>query len=67
MILSFGMMLNWLGEKKSDPRLKEAWRGIDKAVDEVLAAGKVRTPDLGGGSSTKQFGAAVAEAVKKGA
>ena len=66
MILSVGMMLNWLGEKKGDPRLKEAWRGIDKAVDKVLAARKVRTPDLGGSSSTKQFGAAVAEAVKKG-
>jgi 3-isopropylmalate dehydrogenase len=66
MILSVGMMLNWLGEKKGDPRLKEAWRGIDKAVDKVLAARKVRTPDLGGSSSTKQFGAAVAGVVKKG-
>jgi 3-isopropylmalate dehydrogenase len=64
MILSVGMMLNWLGEKKGDQRLRDAWRGIDRAVDNVLAAGKVRTPDLGGSNSTKQFGSAVAKAVK---
>ncbi|OGD55442.1 hypothetical protein A3K81_03440 [Candidatus Bathyarchaeota archaeon RBG_13_60_20] len=64
MILSVGMMLNWLGEKRKDQRLMDAWRGIDRAVDAVLAARKVRTPDLGGSSSTEQFGSAVAKAVK---
>ncbi len=63
-ILSVGMMLNWIGEKRGDPRLKAAWRGIDEAVDAVLSEGKVRTPDLKGENSTSQFGMAVAEAVE---
>jgi 3-isopropylmalate dehydrogenase len=65
MILSIGMMLNWLGDKRSDNRLKEAWRSIDRAVDKVLAEGKVRTPDLGGTNNTKEFGTSIAEAVLK--
>jgi 3-isopropylmalate dehydrogenase len=65
MILSMGMMLNWLGDKRSDKRLKEAWRSIDHAVDKVLAEGKVRTPDLGGTNNTLEFGTSIAEAVLK--
>ena len=65
MILSMGMMLNWLGDKRGDERLKEAWLRIDRAIDTVLADGKVRTPDLGGSNSTKQFGSSVADAIKK--
>jgi len=63
-ILSVGMMLNWLGDKRGDQRLKDAWRGIDQAVDRVLVEGKVRTPDLKGTSSTEEFGSAVAEALR---
>jgi len=63
MILSVGMMLNWLGDKRGDQRLKDAWRGVDAAVDRVLAARRVRTPDLGGSSSTEEFGDAVVEAL----
>jgi 3-isopropylmalate dehydrogenase len=65
MILSVGMMLNWLGEKHKDDRLKEAWGGIDKALDRVLSEGKVKTRDLGGLSSTEDFGSAVAKAIKE--
>ncbi len=64
-ILSVGMMLNWLGEKRSDERLKRAWKGIDRAVDKVLVGRKVRTPDLKGTNSTRQFGDAVAEALSE--
>jgi len=56
-------MLNWLGDKRGDKRLKDAWRGIDAAVDTVLVAKSVRTPDLGGSSSTAEFGDAVVEAL----
>lgn len=63
MILSVGMMLNWLGDKRRDNLLKDAWRGIDAAVDRVLAARRVRTPDLGGSDSTAEFGDAVVEAL----
>ncbi len=64
-ILSVGMMLNWIGEKRGDNKLKAAWKGIDKAVDTVLGERKVRTPDLRGTSGTSQFGTAVAEAVRQ--
>jgi 3-isopropylmalate dehydrogenase len=63
-ILSVGMMLNWIGDKRGDPRLKAAWKGIDEAVDAVLSEGKVRTPDLKGTDGTEKFGSAVAEAVR---
>ena len=63
LILSVGMMLNWLGDKRGDDRLKAAWKGIDKAVDDVLIEGKVRTPDLGGKNGTHEFGDAVAKAI----
>ncbi len=63
-ILSVGMMLNWIGDKRGDSRLKDAWKGIDKAVDAVLSAGKVRTPDLKGTDGTEKFGSAVAETVR---
>jgi 3-isopropylmalate dehydrogenase len=65
MILSMGMMLNWLGDKREDQRLKLAWKGIDSAVDTILADGRVRTPDLRGSNSTKEFGSSVSEAVLK--
>jgi 3-isopropylmalate dehydrogenase len=63
-ILSVGMMLNWIGDKRGDPKLKAAWKGIDEAVDAVLREGKVRTPDLKGTDGTEKFGSAVAEAVR---
>ncbi|KON31423.1 hypothetical protein AC482_00880 [miscellaneous Crenarchaeota group-15 archaeon DG-45] len=56
-ILSAKLMLEWLGEEK-EARL------IDEAVRAVLAEGKVRTPDLGGGSSTSELGEAIATHVE---
>jgi isocitrate/isopropylmalate dehydrogenase len=56
-------MLNWLGDKNNDLRLKAAWTGIDKAVDSVLRERKVRTPDLGGSNKTNEFGDAVIKAL----
>jgi len=64
MILSIGMMLNWLGDNHKDTRLKDAWTGIDQAIDKVLREGKVRTPDLGGSSKTHEFGDAVVKAMQ---
>jgi len=57
------MMLNWLGDKRKDQRLKDCWMGIDKAVDRVLMENKVRTPDLGGKNTTVEFGDAISEAL----
>ena len=55
-ILSGAMLLRHVGEHAAADR-------VDRAVDEVLARGQVRTPDLGGTSSTMQVAEAIAQAV----
>jgi tartrate dehydrogenase/decarboxylase/D-malate dehydrogenase len=54
MILSGAMLLRHLREDG-------AAAAVEAAVDRVLAAGEVRTPDLGGTSSTDEVAAAVAK------
>jgi isocitrate dehydrogenase (NAD+) len=54
-ILSAAMMLRHLGEASIST-------AIEAAVDEVLERGEVRTPDLGGDSTTMQVAEAVAAA-----
>jgi tartrate dehydrogenase/decarboxylase/D-malate dehydrogenase len=51
-MVSAAMMLDHLG-------LSDAARKIDAAIEGVLAEGKVRTPDLGGTSSTSDVASAV--------
>ena len=51
MILSGAMLLRHIGERA-------AAEGVERAVDEVLAEGKIRTRDLGGTSSTMEVGEA---------
>ena len=53
MILSGAMMLRHLGEAG-------AAGAVESAVDRVLEAGEVRTPDLGGTSTTAEVAAAIA-------
>jgi tartrate dehydrogenase/decarboxylase/D-malate dehydrogenase len=53
-ILSAAMMLDHLG-------MTEAARAVEAAVAAVLAEGQVRTPDLGGKSSTEEVATAVLE------
>jgi tartrate dehydrogenase/decarboxylase / D-malate dehydrogenase len=55
-ILSAAMMLDHLG-------LAEAARAVEAAVAAVLAAGNVRTPDIGGNSSTEEVTEAVLEQI----
>jgi isocitrate dehydrogenase (NAD+) len=52
LMMSAVMMLNWLG-------MLEASRRLDKALLRVYAEGKVRTGDLGGSATTKEFTDAV--------
>ncbi len=47
LILSGALMLRYLGEREAADRVEEA-------VKAVLAEGKVRTPDLGGSSTTRE-------------
>ena len=55
MILSGAMMLRHLGEPL-------AAATVERAVDGVLGAGRVRTPDLGGTATTMQVAEAIADA-----
>jgi tartrate dehydrogenase/decarboxylase/D-malate dehydrogenase len=55
-ILSAAMMLDHLG-------VAEGARAIERSVAEVLAAGNVRTPDLGGSNSTEEVTTAVVERI----
>jgi isocitrate/isopropylmalate dehydrogenase len=58
-ILSAKLMLEWLGE------VEEATR-LENAVSKVLKEGKVRTPDIGGCSSTVEVGDTIASYVTHG-
>ena len=51
-------MLHHLGET-------EAGDAVMSAVEAVLTAGAVRTPDMGGEASTEQFGAAITERISR--
>lgn len=62
-ILSAGMMLDWLGERHSDSTCSEAAVILERAVENVLKEKKVRTPDIGGESTTTEVAAAVAAAL----
>lgn len=62
-ILSAAMMLDWLGDQHNDPACVKAARIIEESVSQVLSQGTVRTPDIGGSSSTLQVATAVASAL----
>jgi 3-isopropylmalate dehydrogenase len=47
-ILSAALMLRWLGDRHADDRLRSAADRIEKAVEEVLAAGQTVPHDQGG-------------------
>ena len=55
-ILSAKMMLDWLGEK-------EMAADLERAVAAVIAEGKVRTYDMGGGATTLDLARAIAAKV----
>ncbi|HRX79858.1 MAG TPA: isocitrate/isopropylmalate family dehydrogenase, partial [Pirellulaceae bacterium] len=62
-ILSAAMMLEWLSDRHQDPSAARAASRIEEAVSQVLAEGQVRTPDIGGTSSTSDVAEAVATAI----
>jgi 3-isopropylmalate dehydrogenase len=63
MILSAGLMLDWLSQRDGDPAPAEAARRVDAAVAAVLAAGRAVTPDQGGAAATAAVGDAVVTAL----
>lgn len=65
-ILSAAMMLDWLAETRAAPRLADAAAAITRAVDQVFAAGEVRTADIGGASGTDAVALAIAARIAHG-
>ncbi len=66
-ILSVGMMLDWLGERKQDGEARAAAKTIEGAVEATLQDRRFHTADLGGSTSTRAVGDAVAAQIGKGA
>jgi 3-isopropylmalate dehydrogenase len=63
MIMSGQMLFAWLGHKHSEPKAVEAADLMERAMESIIRAGKVLTPDLGGTATTRSMGDAVAAAV----
>lgn len=71
-ILSAKMMLEWLAQRHNDDSCRKAAQVIEQGVAEVLAEGKVRTPDLCYGkyasvkpSRTSEVGDAITQKIEK--
>ncbi|MDP2240143.1 MAG: isocitrate/isopropylmalate dehydrogenase family protein [Burkholderiales bacterium] len=65
MIMSGQMLMAWLGHKHNEPRAVKAAQLMETAMENVIKAGKVLTPDLGGRATTSEMGDAVAAEVGK--
>jgi len=64
MILAAKMMLDWLGERHSDPKCLEAATAIEEAVVETLRA-RNTVPDLGGKTTTIGMAEAIAAEISQ--
>lgn len=64
MILSAGMLLEWLGIRHNKPAFQQAYRAIQAAVDAALADANARTGDLGGRGNTQSFADAVVKQLR---
>jgi 3-isopropylmalate dehydrogenase len=62
MILSSGMLLDWLGTRHGDPRAADAAVRVESGVRAAVRSG-VSTRDLGGTASTDEFTDAVVERI----
>lgn len=63
MILSAGMLLQWLGARRDDQTLIRAAELVESGVEATVKSGTV-TPDMGGTAGTSDFGVAVAATIK---
>lgn len=57
-LVSVGLLLDWLADRHADPTLHEIATLLSNGTDDVLRAG-IRTPDLGGNATTREFTAAL--------
>ena len=60
LILSAGMLLEWLAARHARPEFGAAAQAIEAAIDAALNSPATRTADLGGKLGTQAFGAQVA-------
>ncbi len=67
MVLSLGMLLEWLGGRHGREEYIRAARMLDEAVDAQLADPAGRTRDLGGALGTRAFGAALVARIESAA
>jgi 3-isopropylmalate dehydrogenase len=65
MILSAGMLLDWLGTRHGDELVADAAVRVQHGLRQAVRSG-VRTRDLGGGASTEEFTAAVVDRISSG-
>jgi len=63
LILSAGMLLEWLAERHKRREFSDAAKAIEAVIDAALQSPETRTRDLGGKLGTKAFGTHVAERV----
>jgi 3-isopropylmalate dehydrogenase len=61
LILSAAMWLDWLAERRDDPRIPRVAAAIHASVDAMLAEPALRTADLGGPLGTRDFARILAE------
>jgi 3-isopropylmalate dehydrogenase len=62
-ILSAAMMLDWIGDRRSDLDAKKAAVTVEKGVERVLMDPQYHTADMGGMAFTEKVGDAVANEV----
>ena len=63
MILSAGMMLDWLGDRHGDPAARRAGDMIRAAVESAYGAGDLVPHEHGGAAGTGDIQAAVLDAL----
>lgn len=66
MILSAGMMLEWLGEKHGSQASQDAARAIENSVDRAFSGGQIRSFDIGGTNGTREIGRTIADTIRAG-
>jgi len=65
LLLSAGMLLDWLGGRHGRPAFVAAARALDAALDALIREPATRTRDLGGPLGTTAFTTAVCEALAR--
>jgi 3-isopropylmalate dehydrogenase len=65
LILSAGMLLDWLARKHRNEKFARAGVLVENAIDVLLKNPATRTPDLGGSLGTRAFTAALREELEQ--